>query len=387
MLWLGALIIGFYFTTGTGERADTESASTTVTDSTIPTEATVTDGVTTPTPAPEASSTTTIAPFVTVPDTPSVVATLDSGQFSLAGVVPDEGAIERMLSAATIVYGPNIGANVAVSETADSGTWLEGVEQTITLLPMIGQGSISVTPDGVSVSGTAPTAQALEAFEEAVSAMQGGAEVASTVEVTDLGFPRFNARRVGDSIVLTGELASEAAKDNIVNGAIAVYGGTVDDQLTVEPDLDTPFWTYTLPGVFGLLEPFSDYEINIEDGFTSGSLNAGANFEINSAELNPETRALLGVAVAILTRDPTLGMEVAGHTDSLGDSSYNQTLSEIRAEAVTDFLIAAGIDSSRLRGVGYGETRPIGDNNSQEGRALNRRVEFIFGPAETVLTP
>lgn len=379
MLWLGALVIGFYFTTGSGDRVTNDPVSAPA-------------GATTSTDEPGAaasatSATTTTAPWVTVPTNSGIVATLDTGRFSLSGVVPDEESIERLLAAATIVYGQNIGANLAVSEDAETGPWLDGVERTITLLPMIGNGSISFAPEGVTVTGTAPNEQLLAAFEQAVSATQGGADVVSTVEVTDLGFPRFNARRTTDSIVFTGELASQAAKDNIVDGGLAVYGDAVDDQLTIQPGLDTPFWTFTLPGVFQLLQPFPDYEINIENGITSGSLNAGANFEIDSTELNPETQALLGVAVAILTRDPTLGMEVAGHTDSLGDSGYNQTLSERRAQAVIDFLVAAGIDSSRLRGAGYGESRPLGDNNTQQGRALNRRVEFIFGPAELVLAP
>jgi outer membrane protein OmpA-like peptidoglycan-associated protein len=80
--------------------------------------------------------------------------------------------------------------------------------------------------------------------------------------------------------------------------------------------------------------------------------------------------------VAYLTANPTLPVVVEGHTDSIGTNQYNQRLSERRANAVRKYLIERGIASSRIRVVGYGEQRPIADNSTTEGRALNRRAEF-----------
>jgi len=68
---------------------------------------------------------------------------------------------------------------------------------------------------------------------------------------------------------------------------------------------------------------------------------------------------------------------VAGHTDSVGTDSYNQGLSERRANAVKDYLTAQGIKASRLTARGYGESRPVASNDTDEGRAENRRVELI----------
>jgi outer membrane protein OmpA-like peptidoglycan-associated protein len=69
-------------------------------------------------------------------------------------------------------------------------------------------------------------------------------------------------------------------------------------------------------------------------------------------------------------------IEIAGHTDSRGSEDYNRRLSQGRTQAVVDYLISQGIAPHRLRAVGYGESRPIDTNDTEEGRAKNRRVEF-----------
>ena len=109
----------------------------------------------------------------------------------------------------------------------------------------------------------------------------------------------------------------------------------------------------------------------------------GVNFDFDRSTLRPDAVQILNEAVEILRRYPDLGVEVAGHTDSVGAEQYNQGLSERRAQAVYDYLTSNGIDSSRLRGpIGYGESRPIAPNtnpdgsDNPEGRARNRRTEL-----------
>jgi len=108
---------------------------------------------------------------------------------------------------------------------------------------------------------------------------------------------------------------------------------------------------------------------------------AGAliNFDFDSAQIRPESYQLLdefGKALKFGLADGIF--VVAGYTDTMGALEYNQELAERRANAVADYLMARhGIDSSRLIMKGYGETRPIASNDNEEGRALNRRVEFI----------
>lgn len=99
----------------------------------------------------------------------------------------------------------------------------------------------------------------------------------------------------------------------------------------------------------------------------------GVVFATNKAELLPESIPPLETAVATLKRNPTLKIEVAGHTDSRGSDAYNQDLSARRAATVLAYLRDAGVTNS-LTSRGYGETRPIASNDTDEGRQENRRV-------------
>ncbi len=99
-------------------------------------------------------------------------------------------------------------------------------------------------------------------------------------------------------------------------------------------------------------------------------------FEFGKAVLKPESFPELDRTVKFLKNNPTLMIEIAGHTDNVGSATYNQKLSQARAQAVADYLIQHGIDAKRLVVKGYGESRPIAFNNTEEGRAMNRRVEF-----------
>ena len=100
-------------------------------------------------------------------------------------------------------------------------------------------------------------------------------------------------------------------------------------------------------------------------------------FATASAELLPDSRAELNRLAALLATNPTLRIELRGHTDDVGEEADNQQLSERRAAAVRDYLVANGIDTTRLRAVGFGESRPLIEATDAEARAVNRRTEFI----------
>lgn len=100
----------------------------------------------------------------------------------------------------------------------------------------------------------------------------------------------------------------------------------------------------------------------------------GVNFETNSDRLLAGATAVLDDVVRTLKRYPEIRFEVAGHTDSDGTAEYNQGLSARRAQTVHDYLAANGIDVNRMTVRGYGESQPIADNSTREGKAQNRRV-------------
>ena len=104
---------------------------------------------------------------------------------------------------------------------------------------------------------------------------------------------------------------------------------------------------------------------------------AKIRFESGSAAIDPDSAGLLDHLVETASRCPTSNIEVVGHTDIDGDNAANQSLSERRAQAVVDVLVKVGLPPGRFTAVGYGSTQPIVTNDSEDGKAQNRRIEFL----------
>jgi OOP family OmpA-OmpF porin len=100
------------------------------------------------------------------------------------------------------------------------------------------------------------------------------------------------------------------------------------------------------------------------------------DFEFNSSELTAPAKQTLDEVAAALAGQPELHLDIKGYTDSTGSAAYNLKLSQRRAEAVKAYLVSKGINPASLTAKGYGKADPIASNDTTEGRALNRRVEF-----------
>lgn len=110
-----------------------------------------------------------------------------------------------------------------------------------------------------------------------------------------------------------------------------------------------------------------------KDGFISLYIN----FESGKAEIKPESQPIIEQIAKMMRDNPTLKISIEGHKDNVGTPQSNQTLSENRAKAVMDAIISKGIDKNRLSSKGWGQTKPIADNKTEEGKAKNRRVEIV----------
>jgi OmpA-OmpF porin, OOP family len=100
-------------------------------------------------------------------------------------------------------------------------------------------------------------------------------------------------------------------------------------------------------------------------------------FESGRATIDSDSSGLLDRLIETALRCPTANVEVAGHTDADGEDAANQTLSEKRAQAVADYLVKAGMPASRLTAIGYGSSQPVATNDTDEGKAKNRRIDFL----------
>ncbi len=103
----------------------------------------------------------------------------------------------------------------------------------------------------------------------------------------------------------------------------------------------------------------------------------GITFDVGKSTIKPESMGEINRIVQLMTENPDLKFSVEGHTDSTGNAASNQTLSEARSKAIVDKLVSMGIAADRLTASGKGQNNPIADNSTDEGRAKNRRVEFV----------
>ena len=232
------------------------------------------------------------------------------------------------------------------------------------------------------------------------------------------------------SVTLTGFVATDAEKASIVAAAVAAFGqANVIDQLTVKAG--TPAAGVdgavaqlgTLIGAFGSkvnngTAHLSDTKLTVTGtGFTaqaatdanalldaakaagvtvngmiaapaapdSATLQArlrdllgrsGINFASGLSDITAESRGILDTAAQSIVQVPGVNLQVAGHTDNVGSAASNQTLSQQRADAVRQYLVGKGVPAGQLTAAGFGASQPIAANDSPEGRAQNRRIEF-----------
>lgn len=107
------------------------------------------------------------------------------------------------------------------------------------------------------------------------------------------------------------------------------------------------------------------------------TISKTVEFAAGKATLSTSSYAVLDSVVAVMKANPTIKIEIGGHTDNQGDDAKNQTLSKDRADAVFEYLLSKGVEARRMRTTGYGETQPIDTNMTETGRAKNRRIEFV----------
>jgi outer membrane protein OmpA-like peptidoglycan-associated protein/tetratricopeptide (TPR) repeat protein len=115
-----------------------------------------------------------------------------------------------------------------------------------------------------------------------------------------------------------------------------------------------------------LKKPATDIEVVLSNVF----------FDVDKFELKAESKLELDKLVFLLKKFPFMKIEIGGHTDNTGDKARNKALSQSRAKAVKDYLVSKGVDATRLSAIGYGDTKPVADNKTEEGRAKNRRTVF-----------
>jgi flagellar motor protein MotB len=348
---------------------------------------TTTTALSTTTSAAQGSSTTTTAPASTTTmagaATSTLNASLSRGALTLSGAIPSAEAAAQIAGVANLIYAPFVTNNLVVDDSINPAPWLATAPNLMAFLPIVGEAELNVVGTKASLTGTAGTDAKKAQLEGAIAEALGpDVDLVASIEVTNLTPPVYLAQAPGDgTVTISGTMPDQAAIDLIAGAAVDVFGAdNVTNTMTIEDGIDTTFSIFRIPLTFSQFAPIPEWELRIENDVISGNVRGGATFDFGSAQLTPELERLLDTGAGILLRNPSILMTIEGHTDSVGSDAFNLALSEARAQAGVDYLVALGVQPARLFAVGYGETRPIASNDTAEGRRQNRRLEFILGP-------
>lgn len=356
---------------------------------------------------------------------PSITLRVGRDAFVLSGSVADETTVQALTAAAFAGYGEN---RVTVDMTVDPDTlsprWLS---DPFPIFSAIGprELGIEIYDKTLRVTGAVPDEATRREVVSAIEEHVGGSlDVIDRLVLVPINEPVFSMTTNAGSVTLRGTLPTQGEVNSIKEAAEKIYGTnsvatwlTVDSTAPAIPYLADPelffraFEGRTLDFVdtgdelivsgfvpteeartaIGraltlVVDPRAltdQLEFRAIDPQTAAAIDAindiiGASLKFNpgSSSLSDADRASLDEAATIMRDNPTLRAVVEGHTDDRGQALPNLRLSEERARAVVEYLVSVDIDPDRLSTIGFGEERPIASNESESGRAQNRRIEF-----------
>lgn len=349
----------------------------------------------------------------------------------LIGLMPDEDARAEVLAEAERLFGAGEVQNrLQIADGAPRMDWIGAAKFALSQVLGLSGGSARISDHSYSITGAAATGETFEAIHlELARTLPASLVLAESLVSAPLASPfRFVAAVGPDVVTLSGVVPTPEMREAIVaaaearfapreivvearlaSGAPAGFEAAVIAGLQAASRLEGGLVELTdLAVTVGGTAPYSGAVNRIEtqlqdalpDGFTLTSNliakpvesevtpavcqellitelgTGGIKFNEGAASIAPESEGRLDRLAAILQRCPTARIELGGYTDAEGTPQRNETLSRIRAEAVLNYLVAAGIAGDRLTAVGYGEANPIATNETVEGRAANRRIEF-----------
>jgi len=272
----------------------------------------------------------------------------DNNSLNVSGILKSGDQADSIITSLESAF-PDISIenNITRSPDAADALWLEPVLTMLPALDELGELNLTVNDSGASLTGVAANEDDKTGYEVALRDTIGSLlpiEASLSVEAAPEPEPQTTAEPTPVDEPAQEETSPEERETT-----------TVDTQ-AVEQPVDR--------------DDMAERLNNID--------TSSIRFESGSAILTAESQQILDAMAAVLNDYPARGVNILGHTDSRGNESKNLLLSEERSEAVKRYLIDAGISETRLQAFGFGDSAPIADNDTVEGRARNRRIEFNY---------
>ena len=272
------------------------------------------------------------------------------------------------------------GDDLFISRKTPDGSWGKPENLGYPINTIENEGSLVITADGKTAYYASDRADSRGGLDLYSFDMREDIRPAQTLWVKGKVFDRKTQRGLPSSVLLTdlstGRVISDLQTDETGNYLITLpkgkdYAFNVNRRGYLFYSENFPLSKEQGDTAFHIDIPLQPIEAN------AAIVLENIFFDPNEFEIKPQSGAELNEVVLLMKDNPTLHIQINGHTDNSGKPADNKTLSENRARAVTNYLIAKGIAAARLSSRGFGDTQPVADNATPEGRAKNRRTELF----------
>ncbi len=359
---------------------------------------------------------------------PRVSFRLIGNAVSLRATLADPAQGEAMLAAAREQFGADrVVDGIVIADNVADAPWLGRIKNVFAHLGDLRTGGFVVDESGFMLQGEVISESVGEEMERELDLVLGGTVAFSAdLSLAVLPAPNFGASRTGSLLTLRGLVPSQETVDAIADAARRLHPGTTITNSLRVSEVAAANWLGSIDGLLDVVTRLDPWAIEINEGrvtitgmstdpdlvnaidvlaaeVVSGQLAVATEvqldpravalqltellqnvevFESGTAAIGEEGEEVLDEAASIIRAHPDVGFTVAVHTDDLGDPAALLLLSADRAEAIVAYLVSVGVGAERLSAIGYGDEQPVADNGTEEGRAQNRRVEFLIEQGE-----
>ncbi|HXB94887.1 MAG TPA: OmpA family protein, partial [Puia sp.] len=273
-------------------------------------------------------------------------------------------------------YGNN---DLFVSRRTSDGGWTKPENLGFPINTIDDEGSLVIASDGKTAYYASDRTDSRGGMDIYTFEMREDIRPAQTLWVKGRVFDRKTGKGLPSGVILT-DLASGRVVSNLQTDETGNYLTTLPKGMDYAFDVKRRGYLFYSEN-FSLTNAPGDTAWHIDIPLQPIEPNAAVVlknifFETNRYDIKSESEPELNNVIQLMKDNPTLRIQISGHTDNSGRTSDNTTLSENRAKAVTNYLVAKGIAPGRLTFKGFGDTQPVADNATPEGRARNRRTEL-----------
>jgi outer membrane protein OmpA-like peptidoglycan-associated protein len=271
------------------------------------------------------------------------------------------------------------GDDLFISRKGPDGTWSKPENLGYPINTIENEGSLVIAADGKTAYYASDRADSRGGLDLYSFEMRGDIRPAQTLWVKGRVFDKKTNKGLPSSVILT-DLSSGSVISNLQTDETGNYLITLPKGKDYAFDVNRRGYLFYSEN-FPLSKEQGDTAYHIDIPLQPIEASAAIVlknifFDPNQYEIKPESGTELNAVVQLMKENPGLHIQINGHTDNSGNAADNKTLSENRARAVTNYLVAKGIAQARLSFKGFGDTKPVADNTSPEGRAKNRRTEL-----------